>query len=158
MAAMPLDRVRARLDRAINGLLIVVGIQFLLGMWLNLFGSFPTGAGNVGTALTDAADPVLIAHIVFGILLIAGGVAIVLLAWMDALRTIRWYALAGLASNLVAALAGSEFVYSGYSSNAASFLMAAGFAAAVTAYYEGLVRLRAAPLPSAPTSASSAPA
>ena len=139
-------RRRERLDRAFNGVLALIGVQFLIGMWLNLFGTFPTDGGNLGTALAYTADPLLAVHVVLGILLVLGGLALLIQSFFDPVRMIRWFAIGGFAALIFAALAGSNFVYSGYASDVSSFLMAVGFAGAVTAYYEGLVRLRAHPL------------
>jgi heme A synthase len=137
------ERRRERLDQMLNGLLALIGIQFFLGMWLNLFGSFPTGSGSLGTAVTFTSDPILILHILLGILLVVGAIVLVARSWPDPMRSMRVFSLAGLAGLVFASLAGSGFVYSGYSSGVDSFLMAVGFGVALTAYYEGLVRLRA---------------
>jgi heme A synthase len=139
----PSEQRRARLDRSLNGILALIGVQFFLGMWLNLFGSYPSGSGGLGTALTYTSDPILIAHIVVGVVLGIGALVLVVQAWADPMHSMRWFALGGLVGILFAAATGSGFVSSGYSSGVDSFLMAVGFAIALTAYYEGLVRFRA---------------
>jgi heme A synthase len=145
---------RAGLDLRFNVILGLIGLQFFLGMWLNLFGNFPKGSGSLGTAATFTADPVLIAHIVLGVVLVIGAVALLGFSWSDSLRATRWFALVGLLGILFASATGSGFVDSGYSDNVDAFLMAVGFGVALTAYYEGLVRLRAdrlQPIPGGPT-------
>ena len=140
--------VRERLVRGFNGILLVIAVQFFLGMWLNLFGSFPSGSSDLGSALAYTSDPALVAHIVVALVLIIAGVALFLISMRDGLRMLRWFALGGLTSLVFASLTGSGFVYSGYSSGVDSFLMAVGFAGALTSYYEGLVRMRGNPIPS----------
>jgi hypothetical protein len=140
----PAEEVRRRVDRAFNGLLLVIAVQFLLGMWIYLFAP-PSISGTFSAAVTDTTDPALIAHIVVGIILGVGAIATTALSFRDSFRPLRGFALGGLASIVFAGLAGSGFVYSGYSSAGDSFLMAVGFVAAVTFYYEGLVRLGKAP-------------
>jgi len=134
---------RARLDQLYNLILGLIGLQFFLGMWLNLFGNFPGGSGGLGATFTFTSDPVLIAHVVLGVLLGIGALGLLARSWSDPLRTLRWFALGGLVGVVFASATGSGFVNSGYSNNVDSFLMAVGFAIALTAYYEGLVRLRA---------------
>jgi heme A synthase len=137
------EKRRARLDQSIDGILALIGIQFFLGMWLNLFGSFPRGSNTLASAITFRTDPILIAHIVVGIVLGLGSLALVVRAWSEPVRSVRWLTLAGLVGVLFASITGSGFVTSGYTNNFDSFFMSVGFAIAVTAYYEGLVRLRA---------------
>lgn len=134
---------RARLDQLYNLILGLIGLQFFLGIWLNLFGSFPSGSGGLGAALTFTADPVLIVHGALGVVLGVGALGLLARSWSDPLRTLRWFALGGLLGVVFASATGSGFVYSGYSNNVDSFLMAVGFGIALTAYDEGLVRLRA---------------
>jgi heme A synthase len=131
------------MDQLLNGILALIGIQFFLGMWLNLFGNFPTSSGGLASAITFTADPILIAHIVLAVVLTLGALALVARAWSDPMRSLRWFVVAGLLGLIFAAVTGSGFVYTGYSNGIDSFLMAVGFAVALTAYYEGLVRLRA---------------
>jgi heme A synthase len=141
--AVTSEVTRSRLDQLYNLILGLIGLQFFLGMWLNLFGNFPKESNSLGGALSFTADPVLIAHIVLGILLGIGALGLLARSWSDPLRTLRWFALGGVLGVVFAAVTGSGFVYSGYSNNVDSFLMAVGFGIALTAYYEGLVRLRA---------------
>jgi heme A synthase len=137
---------RARLDRALNLILIVVAVQFVLGIWVNLYSTFPSGNDAPSAALTSG-HPWLVAHVAVGILLFLGAIGIVAQAWRDPFRPMRGFALGGLVAVLVAGFSGYAFVLSGYSNDAASFVMALGFVAIVTAYYEGLVALRSHPIP-----------
>src|SRR5579863_3654746 len=132
----------ARLERTLNGVLTVLAVEFFLGIWLNLFGTFP-GAG-FGPALTDTADPVLIAHIVVGILMFVNGAVVLGLSFASRTGPLRWFAAAGLFGILLAGASGGDFVSTGYTDNVASFTMAVGFSIALTAYYQQLLRLRTA--------------
>jgi heme A synthase len=138
-----IEHRRARLDLSLNAILGLIALQFFLGMWLNLFGKFPMGSGGLGSALTFTSDPILIAHIVLAIILGLGSIALVIRSWSDPLRSVRWFSVGGFVGLAFASITGSGFVTTGYSSGVDSFLMAVGFAIALTAYYEGLVRLRA---------------
>jgi hypothetical protein len=153
----PIDRRRAQLDQSLNGILALIGVEFFLGIWLNLFGRFPSGSGGLGTAVTYGVDPILAAHIVVGVILGIGALFLVVRAWSDPMRPMRWFALLGFLGIVFAAASGSGFVLSGYSSGIDSFLMSVGFAVALTAYYEGLVQLRVDRAVRALTARSSAP-
>jgi drug/metabolite transporter (DMT)-like permease len=137
---------RRRLDRALNNILLVVAVQFALGIWLNLFGSFPRGSSSLVSAITDAANPILVAHIVVGILLLLAAISVLVLSRRDPFRRLRALSVAGIVAMVVTGFFGLSFVYSGYSNNVASFAMALGFVAIVTIYYESLVALRSHPL------------
>ena len=137
---------RRMLDRALNSILVVVAVQFFLGMWVNLFGSFPPNNSTAQAAVSFTGDPALIAHIVFGIMLFVGGLFVLFLSLKDVWRPVRVFALVGVVATVVTGVFGLSFVYSGYGDNVASFAMAIGFAAILTTYYEALVALRSHPL------------
>ena len=157
MAGVDPARIRSRLDRALNGILLGIGVQFFLGMWLNLFGAFPLANSSFGGALTDGSDPILAIHTILGVFLLVGAIAVLVLSFRDHLRMIRWFTLTGLVGMILAGVGGSGFVSTGYSSALSSFLMAVGFAVALTGYYEGLVRLRTYPLPATLPTGSGTP-
>lgn len=138
-------RRRERLDRAINGFLLLVALEFILGMWLNLYGLFPS-SNSAAAAITDGTNPALIAHMVVGVLLFVGSIGIVAQARRDPYRPVRVFALAGVIAVLLTGFFGLGFVYSSYANNAYSLGMAIGLLAIVTIYYEALVALRSHPL------------
>lgn len=144
-------RQRRRLESSLNGILALIGIEFFIGMWLNLFGAFPS-IPTLAAAVTDFTAPLLVAHIVLGLLMGLGAVLVLFLATRDPYGNIRWFALGGLLGVAFAGIAGSAFVTSSYSNNYASYGMAVGFAIALTSYYEGLVAIRGQPLPPDTTS------
>ena len=119
------DRATLRfLALPMMGLLVV---EFLLGMSLDLFLPLP-GGSLLGVLL---ASPVLLAHVVVGVLLIGvTGRAAVLGVRLRATPPAAAGVL-GLLSAFVAFLAGLAFVGDG--SSAASFVMSAGFAGVLVA-------------------------
>jgi heme A synthase len=148
---------RPRLVRSLNGILGLIGLEFLIGMWLNLFGTFPASNPTLAAAATDTSSPLLIAHVVIGAFLGLGALVILILSFRDPYRTLRWFALGGLIGVAIAGFAGSAYVGSGYVNNDASYVMAVGFAIALASYYEGLVALRGRPvIPEPPVVAASA--
>jgi hypothetical protein len=115
-------------------LVSLLGVQFLLGIWVNLFGTFPS-TDSVGTALMYGGDPVLSAHYVLAVVILL--LALVLVVHTIRLRTprhLRWLILAGFLSVVWASLAGVEFILSGFSNAVASFSMAFAFIVAVSLY------------------------
>ena len=138
-------RRRQRLDRAINGYLLLVALEFILGMWLNLYGVFPT-SNSAATAISDSGNPALIAHMVVGVLLFVGSIGIVAQSFRDPYRPGRVFTMAGMIAVVLTGLFGLGFIYSSYGNNAYSLGMALGLLAIVTIYYEALVALRSHPL------------
>ena len=131
--------------RVIVGLL---SLQFLLGIWVALFGSFPS-TNNVQTAVMYGGDPVLSGHYALAVVLLVLAVVVVLAAFRNGVPArLRWLTLGGLVSVLWAWISGVEFILSGFSNNSDSFSMAVAFIVAMTFY--GLAQ--AAVLPRAPTS------
>lgn len=113
---------------------ILLAAQFVLGIWVNLFGSFPS-TNSVGTALMYGGDPVLTGHYLLGVLLFV--LAVVLAASSFGPGTaprVRWLVVAGLLSVVWAATSGVEFILSGFSNAGASFSMALAFIVAMTFY------------------------
>ena len=106
-------------------LLGMLAIELLLGMALNLFTALPTGS----PASIVLSSPLLLLHMVLGVLLVGiTSRAVVLSARIHERAALSASAL-GLVSVLVALLAGLSFTF-GDPSNAASFGMAAGFTGA----------------------------
>ena len=121
----------------VRALLLLLVAQYLLGEWVNLFGSFPAGSPSLGSALVDLSDPALEAHLLVGIALLFGSLLALAFAWATERRVLALAGTLGFVGVLGAVVAGAFFVYSGYSNNAASFAMAglfllafAGFASA----------------------------
>ncbi len=102
----------------------LLSFQFLLGTYLNLYVTIPSG-GNLG-ALDVAGLVVLILHIIVGVLVVGTSLQLLVVAWRA--HNGRQTALAGIAAlgMILAFLAGANFTFSSQG-NAASFLMAFGF-------------------------------
>ena len=127
-------------------LVLLISIQFLLGIWVNLYGSFPS-TSDVRTAVTYGGDPVLTSHYVLAVILLVLAVVLLYRAFRPGIPGgLRWLALGGLLSIVWGAFAGLEFILSGFSNSDDSFSMAFAFIVAMTFY--GLAQ--AAMLPRAP--------
>ncbi|MCI4363955.1 MAG: hypothetical protein L3K13_06625 [Thermoplasmata archaeon] len=122
------------LRAALAGLLVLLGLQYLLGMWVNLYGSFPSGPPSLGRALIDGNDAPLAAHVVLALALLFLGLVALGYSWSLPPRRLRYLSATGLLALLVASAGGVAFVYSTYSSAPSSYLMAAAFLAAAASY------------------------
>jgi hypothetical protein len=118
----------------LRAVVILLSLQFLLGMWVNLFAAVPT-THNLAAAVGDPGDPVLVGHYALAVVLIVLGAFLVVVAFRSgARRTLVGTAVLGFLSLLWASAAGVEFVLSGFSSNVDSFSMALAFVAATSCY------------------------
>ncbi len=145
---------RRRLTASMRGLLGLSVIELGLGIWLNLYGTFP--GSTVPAAVGSTGFPVLLAHVAVGALMFVGAlVQLLLFAWRDPVRSMRIFAGVGVIAVLGAGIGGATFVSSGYSDNAASLGMALAFLVVLVTYALGLVFLRRNPLP--PTAVGAAP-
>ena len=120
------------------GLLGFLGVQFLLGMAINLFVQLsPSGA-----VMTEMMGNGLLVgiHMMLGIILVAGGVLGVATALPNG-RQPTACAVVALVGILTAGLGGVAFLMGGQS-NDASYLMAIGFLVAVGGYIAEIVAVR----------------
>lgn len=129
----------AALRGTVMALLTALVVEYLLGMYANLWVSFPApGAGKGAAAMqTVTSSPGLLAHTGLGLLLVALGVAAVLLASRGGGGVVLWLALAGLLALVGAGVGGIIFVMSGQG-GAASFVMAVGFLVGFSCYFAEL--------------------
>ena len=117
--------------------LFLLLIQFLIGMWMNLFAVFPSFGSSgfmYGIMRAMFSVPELMIHIMNGILI---GIISLVIFFMFAMK--GDYALSSLSalafiSILVAGITGFEFIFSGFTNNVFSFLMSLGFIFTVIAY------------------------
>ena len=139
-ASTPGARSRSALALPL-GMLALLGVEFLLGMAVNLFVTLsplpgPSGSmmsGNsfmMGSFMHDG--PLVALHAMLGLALAAGALANLGFARRYGSAAAR-SAAAGLAGVVVAALGGAWFLTQGQS-NGASLVMAIGFIAAVGSY------------------------
>jgi hypothetical protein len=103
----------------------LLGVELLLGMSLNLFTTLPTG--SVESVLLS--NPVLIVHVLIGVLLIGTMARAVALARRADSRRVLGVASLGLVSVLVAFLAGVSFAFVSQTA-ASSYFMTVGFTGA----------------------------
>lgn len=139
------DRASTSPLRAIvMALLSLLAIQFVLGIYANLDVSFPAhgvGAPMMGGMHTVMDHIGLASHMMLGFLLVALGIAAVVLAVRIGSRGAIWLATVGLAALVGAGIAGMIFVMGGQA-NAASYVMAIGFLVAFSCYFAELTVTR----------------
>ncbi|MDV3244262.1 MAG: hypothetical protein LYZ66_03675 [Nitrososphaerales archaeon] len=125
--------------------LFVLFAQFPLGMWLNLFASFPTSSPSLsgmagmmssmmGFMMTGGMS-VLMVHMFIGfVLLITSVITLGIASYSGERRAIMLSGL-GLVSIIVAGVGGLSFMFSGFQDSFLSYLMAIGFLSAFTVYF-----------------------
>ncbi len=120
------------LARAMMPLLI---LQFLLGMFANLFVTFTTSsAANRLASIFTEGSPALMAHVIIGIVLFVLSLIVLIFAGFTSRRRLLGIASLGFASMAVAFFSGIAFVFSTYADNSLSYLMAVGFIIAFIVY------------------------
>ena len=132
-------------------------VQFLLGIYLNLYINLPpvtsssgglerSMMGRFGTMFSPGR-PVLTAHIMLCMLLVVVGVFALVIAASSGNRFAIGWSASGLVGLLVAGYGGISFLMFGHN-NLDSYLMAVGFLVSFTAYLVGAVRNSASGPPS----------
>ncbi len=130
----------ARLRGSSLGVLVMLIIEFILGMIYNLYGTAPTSTKSIGLF----SSPDLALHVVLGILLFIAAVG-QLIRTIGARHALSiWLSAIGLLSIVGAGFAGLGFTGSG--ANGASLGMSLAFAVALTCY---VVLVFALPSPTA---------
>lgn len=126
--------------------LAVLLLQFLVGMWLNLFATFPNvpsaysgGMAGMMSFMFSGGMSVLMIHMMTGYLILALAV-VALAASASAGRTsLAALAAGGLVSVVLAGASGLYFMYSGFANEAYSYLMAVGYVLAFSFYFVELL-------------------
>ncbi len=123
---------QARLTRQALSLIIALGLQFLLGMWSNLYAPFPdTTSEEQLWKFAGSQLPVML-HVLLGTLLVFGSLALVVQAMRSGYRLWKIGSAIGFGSILLAWAAGREFVAT--QKDAFSFGMAIFFIIALITY------------------------
>ncbi|HTP54308.1 MAG TPA: hypothetical protein VML94_05030 [Thermoplasmata archaeon] len=136
---------------AIGGLL---GVQLVLGIWLNLYGTYPA-TDNVVRAVMYRGDPELSAHLGIAVVLVVLAFVVAVSAFgAEAPPRLRWYTLGTFLAILGAYEAGILLIESGFSSALDSLLMAAGFVVGVVFNVASQIIVRRAAPGAAPPTAS----
>ena len=123
-------------------ILVILGflvLQFILGMTLNLFVTFPNIPANSSDQIYFNAVftiPFLLEHFIVGVGLLLGSVWILISAIKTKLRNISLVAVLGLVSISTAYISGFEFLLSGFQNNLFSFTMSIGFIVALLSYFK----------------------
>jgi hypothetical protein len=132
-SARQLDRLRG----ASMGALVMLILQFAVGMIVNLYATLPAGDNHaglfpaIGKALADG-PAALTVHAVLGLLLIVSAVTLLIRAAACRQVPVIVVSAIGLLAILVAAISGARFVGNGL--NSASISMAIATAVAMLCY------------------------
>ena len=118
----------ARLRGASFGVVVMLIVQFILGMIYNLYGTAPTSTKSIGLF----SSPDLALHVILGILLFLAAVAQLVRAIGTRHKLSMWLSALGLLSILGAGFAGLGFAGSG--ADGASLGMSLAFAVALACY------------------------
>jgi hypothetical protein len=103
-------------------------LQFLLGMFANLFVTFTTSTDpNPLAAIFTGGSPALMLHVVVAVVLFILALPVLITAIFIHRRSLVIVASAGFASITIAFFSGIAFVYTGYANDTLSYLMAVGF-------------------------------
>ena len=118
----------ARLRRSSFSVVVMLIIQFILGMIYNLYGTAPTSTKSIGLF----SSPDLALHVILGILLFLAAIGQLVQAIRVRHNLSIWLSALGLVSILGAGLAGLGFTGSGAAG--ASLGMSLAFAVALACY------------------------
>jgi hypothetical protein len=134
-AARPQVDKLARLRGSSIGAVMMLVLQFILGMIYNLYGTAPTSKKSIGLF----SSPTIALHVILGILLFLAALALLIRAIGARHAVTIWLSAIGLVSIIGAGFAGLGFAGSGAAS--ASLGMSLAFALALVCYVAILVVL-----------------
>ena len=135
----------ARIRISSLGAVIMLIIEFILGIVYNLYGTAPTSAKSVGLF----SSPVLALHVVVAILLVIAAIGQLIRAIGTRHRLTIWMSAIGLVAILAAGFAGMGFADNGAAG--ASLGMALAFAVALASYVVLVFALPSSSNPSSTT-------
>jgi hypothetical protein len=139
----------ARIRTSSLGGVIMLIIEFILGIAYNLYGTAPTASKSIGLF----SSPLLALHVIVAILLVIAAVGQLIRAIGTRHRLTVWMSAIGLVAILAAGFAGTGFAGNGAAG--ASLGMALAFAVALAAYVVLVFALPSGAGPSAPGPSSS---
>ncbi len=103
-------------------------VQFLLGMFANLFITFSTSTDpNPLAVVFTGGSPALMLHVLVAVVIFILALQVLVTATFIHRKPLVAIATAGFASTALAFFTGIAFVYSGYANDSLSYLMAVGF-------------------------------
>jgi len=135
-----------KLLRAFRGhmlaILVLLVIEFVLGMYTALFVAFPDSLVNGNAwAWSMSQSPVVLLHVILGTLLALAAVVVLVLSFLLRSRAALLTGVLGFAAMAVAYLSGATFL-SDVNQDLYSFTMALGFIAAAVVYGVGYYGMR----------------
>jgi hypothetical protein len=132
-------KIRAAKDLSM-AIITLLFVQFLLGMWTNLFVVFPEFSPSVNPLdqVFLQGPYILAAHIITGVALGILSISVFILSVLARNKRAIVLACAGLGSILLAGESGIEFVLGWYANDVLSFSMALGFVFSFVVYFATL--------------------
>ena len=118
------------------GLAVGLCVQYILGMAINLYVTFPKSNDVRSLWEYARAQPLVMAHIIFGTLLLIGSIAITVRAFKSENHTWKTCTVLGLVAILTAWVSGERFIST--QNDAYSLSMAIGFILGILAYAWGI--------------------
>ncbi|EZQ01619.1 MULTISPECIES: hypothetical protein [Acidianus] len=117
--------------KIVFAILIILIIEFIVGMWLNLFAAFPQfNFSSMMNFMASGSMGMLMLHIALGVIL--GILGIALLMFIP--ERGRLFSIIGLISIIIAGINGLFFMYTGFSNNYYSFFMALFWVISIVSY------------------------
>ena len=126
------------LNRQGLGTLIALAVEFTLGMAINLFVAFPEDASPHSLWIFTVHNPLVLAHLIVGTLIVLGVIPMVIRAFRQHVTSWQLPALAGMVCVFAAWAAGDMFVTA--QAEALSYLMSLAFLLAIFSFGWGLYR------------------
>jgi hypothetical protein len=120
----------------------LIAVQFAIGMWVNLFGSFPANATTYGAVFLYQGDPPLLVHLTLAALLLGGALVTAALASSRSIPGAAQLLIAiGVLAILAAAVSGYLFLASGFANDTDSYAMAVAGVIALLGYALAIAEL-----------------
>lgn len=110
----------------------VLAVQFIVGMYIALYVEFPENASVQAAWDFARGNGWILLHIALGLIILAGSIQYVVVAFMKKQKQLYGYGIVGLVSVLVALGGGEGFMST--QDDAYSMLMAVGFILAIVTY------------------------
>lgn len=109
-----------------------LAVQFLLGMYVTMYVSFPADASTQAAWESASGNVWVLLHIVVGLFILLGSVSYLVAVIRQKQKQLLGYAVVGLAAILAAVTGGERFI--SLQDDGYSMLMAIGFIGAVVTY------------------------
>jgi hypothetical protein len=118
--------------------IILLAVQFIIGMWMNLFATFPTL--NSSFPMLEIMDvmiwvPELMIHMMVGMVVGLLSLVIFMMTIMKGNYKMIMISTIGSVSILFAGISGLDFMFSDFQNNISSFIMSVGFIFAIISYF-----------------------